>query len=85
LLSQRQDSLLAYARYDAGSGDAAVVLVNRDEQKHRADYALPENITGVQQWVDLISGEPTTQKQGRLQIGVDSRSVRILVPQQGKD
>jgi alpha-amylase len=85
LLSQRQDSLLAYARYDVGNGDAAVVLVNRDEQKHRADYALPENITGVQQWVDLISGEPTTQKQGRLQIGVDSRSVRILVPQQGKD
>ncbi|MBL8290078.1 MAG: alpha-glucosidase C-terminal domain-containing protein [Rubrivivax sp.] len=79
MLTQPADRVLAFMRRDAASGDAVIVLANRDDEALAADVALPPA------WAapaarDRLSGEAATVGQGRLRMTLPPKSVRIIVP-----
>ena len=83
LLSGPQDSTVAYLRSDPESGDSIVVMVNRDETAVPVDYPAPES------WkekvvLDQLSGEQLNMVNGRLQLNVAPKSVRIFSMNPGK-
>jgi alpha-amylase len=81
MLTRPNDSVLAFARRDAASGDQVVVLANREDQAVAADVALPAG------WPerpvrDLLSDATAQPQQGRLAFSIPAKSVRIVVPSQ---
>jgi len=78
MLTQPQDATLAFGRFDAFSGDAVIVLANREGRSVRADVAVPESWP-VHPARDALSGEPVPVVERRLQIEMAPKSVRIVV------
>jgi glycosidase len=79
LLTQPQDSALAFARKDAASGDHVMVLANREDKAVAVDLALPAD------WPsrparDRISGQTLGVAEGRLKVEMAPKSVRIVAP-----
>jgi alpha-amylase len=83
LLSGPQDAVLAYIRHDAASGDNVMVLVNRDDKDSTADFVLPDVWNG-KQVADELNSKPVTITEGRIQISMAPKSVRILGLSSGK-
>lgn len=79
MLTQPADRVLAFMRRDAASGDAVIVLANREDEALAADIALPPAWTAAAAR-DSLSGEPATIGEGRLRITLAPKSVRIVVP-----
>jgi alpha-amylase len=79
LLTQPADSALAFARRDAASGDAVIVIANREDKSLAADIAVPAafNARAV---CDRLSGATAAVTEGRLRLEVPAKTVRILVP-----
>jgi alpha-amylase len=83
LLSGPKDVVLAYARYDAASGDGVVVLVNREDKELTADFMLPDLWNG-HPVADELNSKPVTITAGRMELTMSPRSVRILSMGLGK-
>jgi alpha-amylase len=83
MLTQPADSVLAFARRDAASGDAVIVLANREDKPVTADIALPAawNVRAVRDRL-ATRAAPGGVAEGRLKIELAARSVRIVVPAQ---
>jgi len=79
MLTQGPDTVLAFARSDAASGDRVVVLANRDAQAAAADVAAPPGWPAAAR--DLLSGERVPAIDGRIKATLAPKSVRILVPE----
>lgn len=79
LLSQPQDTALAFLRHDAASADQVLVLANRDDAASKVDLALPAGWASAP-LVDHLSGLPVSAADGRLQIEMVPKSVRIIAP-----
>jgi alpha-amylase len=83
LLSAPQDTLMAYLRSDSKSDDNVAVVVNRDGNATLADYAMPE-VWKDKSIIDALSGEAAKVENGRFQITMAPKSVRILSTLPGK-
>lgn len=83
LLSGPRDSLVAYIRSDAETGDSVAVIVNRDDTAGSVDYPMPESWKD-KSVVDELDGEQQTVVNGRLQAVMAPKSVRILSTNPGK-
>jgi alpha-amylase len=83
LLSSPQDSLVAYLRSDAESGDAIAVVINRDADVVPADFALPDAWKGSEM-VDAMDGSVVKVHGGRMHLDVAAKTVRILSVLSGK-
>jgi hypothetical protein len=83
LLSAPQDTLVAYLRSDSKSDDNVAVVVNRDDNATLADYAMPEAWKD-KSIIDALSGEAAKVENGRFQITMAPKSVRILSTLPGK-
>jgi alpha-amylase len=79
MLTQPADSVLAFMRRDAASGDAVIVLANREDQAIAADIALPPAWT-ARAARDRLSDQAATLIEGRLRFELAPKSVRIVVP-----
>ena len=77
LLSGPTDALLAYIRNDATSGDAVLVLVNREDKELTADFALPGSWNG-RTVLDELRSKAINMTAGRLDLTMAPESVRIL-------
>lgn len=79
MLTRPADSVLAFARRDAESGDAVIVLANRDDQPATADVALPPGWTAgpVREYLGATGASVVD---GRLRLELPAKSVRIVVP-----
>lgn len=79
LLTQPQDSALAFARRDAASGDQVLVIANREDKAIDVDVAVPAG------WPeraarDGLSGDAVSAAEGRIRISMAPKSVRIIAP-----
>ncbi len=83
LLSGPQDSLLAFSRIDAESGDAVVVVVNRDADMVSADYVLQNGLKD-REIVDAMNGTLVKVENGRMHLDVAAKTARILSALPGK-
>ncbi len=79
LLSQPQDVALAFLRRDAASADQVLVLANREDAVSKVDLALPAGWAGMP-LVDRLGGQPISAADGRLQLEMAPKSVRIIAP-----
>jgi glycosidase len=79
LLTQPADSVLAFGRRDAKTGDQVIVLVNREEKAVDADVGVGANWTAARA-TDRLSGQALPVEGGRLRTTMAPRSVRIVVP-----
>jgi glycosidase len=79
MLTQPTDSVLAFARRDAASGDAVIVLANREDKAVTADIALPAT-WAARSVRDTLSGATATVADVRLKFELPAKSVRIVVP-----
>ena len=82
LLSGRQDPLLAYALKDSASGDAVVVLVNRDKTEQQGNYSLSKILPASSTLKDELTGEEIELNSEQLQVSIAPQSVQILVVKQ---
>lgn len=83
LLSGPQDAVLAYARYEALSGDKVVVVVNREDRELAADVLLPAT-WNEKMFSDELHGTTATAADGRIKSTMAPRSVRIFSVSSGK-
>ena len=79
LLTQPQDSALAFARRDAASGDQVLVIANREDKAIDVDVAVPAG------WPersarDGLTGDAVAAAAGRVKISMAPKSVRIIAP-----
>ncbi len=79
LLTGPQDPALAFARFDAASGDRVLVLANRDDQPLAVDVAAPSGWP-ARPALDRLSGAAVSVAEGRIRTELPPRSVRIVVP-----
>ncbi|MCW5632502.1 MAG: hypothetical protein KIT17_04130 [Rubrivivax sp.] len=85
MLTQPADRVLAFMRRDAASGDAVIVLANREDEALDADVALPPawNAPAARDRLGGPAGgalAPPRVQDGRLKVDVPAKSVRIVVP-----
>ncbi len=83
LLTGAQDTVLAYTRHDAKSGDEVMVLVNREPGESVADFILP-NAWNDKVVSDELHNKPATTSAGRIKISMAPKSVLILSVDSGK-
>jgi alpha-amylase len=77
MLTQPADGVLAFARRDAASGDAVIVLANRDDKAVAADVAVPASF-GASALRDALGGASVALVDGRLRLDLPAKTVRIL-------
>lgn len=76
-LTGPQDAMLAFFRHDAASGDSVMVLVNREDKEVMAAFMLPAIWNG-KPVADAMNSKAVTVVDGRLELVMAPRSVRIL-------
>lgn len=77
LLSPASDKLLAYMRHDTATGDTVLVVVNREDNEQRGQYTLPD-YWKTASIIDELTHEKTPLVNGKLDLTLASRSIRIL-------
>ena len=82
MLTQPADPVLAFARRDAASGDAVLVLANREDRALAVDLALPAGWPARPLRERLGRSDEQAPAEGRLKLELAPKSVRILVPTQ---
>ena len=87
LLTRPKDAVLGYIRHDAASGDAVMVLVNRDDKESTADFVLPGAWPGIWDGKPVsneLNGKPVTIAEGHITLNMAPKSVQILTLDSGK-
>jgi glycosidase len=87
LLSGPKDAVLAYIRHDTVSGDAVMVLVNRNDKETAADFMLPGAWPGIWNGKPVsneLNGKQVTIADGHIELSMAPESVQILTLDSGK-
>ena len=87
LLTRPKDAVLGYIRHDVASGDAVMVLVNRNDKESTADFMLPGAWPGIWDGKPVsneLNGKTVTIADGRIVLNMAPKSVQILTLDSGK-
>ena len=87
LLTRPKDAVLGYIRHDVASGDAVMVLVNRNDKESTADFMLPGAWPGIWDGKPVsneLNGKTVTIADGHIALNMAPKSVQILTLDSGK-